>query len=251
MSPRRLAILAVWLVTLPCAALAENLVSTLSDDVVEITSNFTGEQIVVFGAVRGMPADDTTYQVAVVVQGPSQDVVVRQKKRFLGIWANRDSRQFLEVPSYYVMHLSENFSAGLTASDLAQYRLGLQSLSFVQDASSDTSTQRFASALIGLKSARGLYQERKREVEFLAPNVFRTTFFLPSDIPTGEYRVSVYLFRGGAFLAGQAQMLKIEKGGYSDRIARAAIDYPLAYGLVCVALALFVGWFAGVIFRRP
>ena len=72
------------------AALAESLVSTLSDDAVEITSNFTGEQIVVFGAVRGMPADDTDYQVAIVVQGPDQDVVVRRKERLLGIWANRD-----------------------------------------------------------------------------------------------------------------------------------------------------------------
>ena len=89
------------------------------------------------------------------------------------------------------------------------------------------------------------------EVEFLAPNVFRTTFFLPSDIPTGEYRVSVYLFRDQAFLAGQTQMLSIAKGGYSEWIARAALDYPFSYGLVCVALALFTGWFAGVIFRRP
>ena len=88
-------------------------------------------------------------------------------------------------------------------------------------------------------------------MEFLAPNVFRTTFFLPSDIPTGEYRVSVYLFRDETFLAGQTQTLTIEKGGFSERIARAAIDFPLPYGLVCVALALFTGWFAGVIFRRP
>ena len=37
-----------------------------------------------------------TYQVAVVVQGPDQDVVVRRKERLLGIWANRTSREFVE-----------------------------------------------------------------------------------------------------------------------------------------------------------
>ncbi len=243
--------LALALAMPPGTALAESLVSTLSDNTVEITSNFTGEQIVVFGAVRGMPADDTAYQVAIVVQGPSEDIVVRQKQRFLGIWANGASREFADVPSYYVMHLSENFSAALTPADLVQYRLGVPSLGFVQDANGDTTTQRFASALVGLKSTRGLYAERKREVDFLAPNVFRTTFFLPSDIPTGDYRVSVYLFHGEAFLAGSTQMLKIEKGGFSERITRASLDYPLAYGLACVALALFTGWFAGVILRRP
>ena len=54
----------------PAAGLAESLVSTLSDDAVEITSNFTGEQIVVFGAVRGVPEGNPGYEVAVVVQGP-------------------------------------------------------------------------------------------------------------------------------------------------------------------------------------
>ena len=248
---RRLAALILLAALAPSGASAESLISTLSDNAVEITSNFTGEQIVVFGAVRGIPADDSTYQVAVVVQGPDQDVVVRRKERFLGIWLNRTSREFVRVPSYYVMHFSENFSTTLTPADLIQYRLGVSSLPFVLDSSTDATAQRFASALIGIKNARGLFAERKREVEFLAPNVFRTTFFLPSDIPTGEYRVSVYLFRDQTFLAGQTQMLSIAKGGYSEWIARAAIDYPLSYGIVCVALALFTGWFAGVIFRRP
>jgi uncharacterized protein (TIGR02186 family) len=117
----------------------------------------------------------------------------------------------------------------------------------VLDSNTDATAQRFASALIGIKISHQLFAERKREVEFLAPNVFRTTFFLPSDIPTGEYRVSVYLFRDQTFLAGQTQMLSIAKGGYSEWIARAAIDFPLSYGVVCVALALFTG----VIFRRP
>jgi uncharacterized protein (TIGR02186 family) len=93
--------------------------------------------------------------------------------------------------------------------------------------------------------------ERKNEVDFLAPDVFRTTFFLPSDIPTGEYRVSVYLFRAEAFLAGDTQTLSIGKSGFSDRIAFYANEEPLLYGLVSVALAVFTGWFAGTIFKRP
>lgn len=232
------------------AARGESLVSTLSDDAVEITSNFTGERIVVFGAVRGAPEGDPGYEVAVVVQGPPQDVVVREKDRILGIWANRTSREFDGVPSYYVMHLSENFSAALSPADLMQYRLGVPSLDFVQQSNQEPLAARFAKAFVGLKMQRGLYAERKREVQFLAPNVFRTTFFLPSDIPTGNYRVSVYLFRGEALLAGATDELTIMKGGFSERIARAALDLPLPYGLACVALAIFTGWLAGLVFRR-
>jgi uncharacterized protein (TIGR02186 family) len=244
--------LALALVVLaPAAARAESLVSTLSDDAVEITSNFTGEQIVVFGAVRGVPNEQQDYEVAVVVQGPPQDVVVRRKERLLGVWANRTSRRFEDVPSFYVMHLSENFEAAADPEELGQYRLGMASLPFVQEAAAEGTAESFADALIDLKAAHALYQEQKNAVAFLAPNVFRTTFFLPSDVPTGEYRVNVYLFRDDSFLAGAAQTLTIVKAGFSERIARSAIEHPLPYGLVCVGLALLTGWLAGLIFRRP
>jgi uncharacterized protein (TIGR02186 family) len=240
----------VLVALLPAPALAVSLISTLSDNDVEITSSFTGEQIVVFGAVRGAPEGDPGYEVAIIVQGPDQDVIVRQKERLLGVWANRSSAELDRVPSYYVMHLSGNFSAALDPARLGQYRLGLASLPFVQAAEGPKSAA-FAKALIDLKTAHGLYMERQSAVEFLAPDVFRTTFFLPSEIPTGDYRVNVYLFQKEAFLAGQTQTLKIEKGGFSERIARAAHDQPLAYGLACVVLSVFLGWLAGVIFRRP
>jgi uncharacterized protein (TIGR02186 family) len=247
---RLIGILALLAAVLPGVAPAETLVSTLSDDAVSITSNFTGERIVVFGAVRGGLEDDAGYEVAVVVEGPAQDVIVRQKERLLGIWANRTSREFPAVPSYYVMHLSENFGDAVTPEQLREFRLGLQSLSFVQEATAETTAERLAEALINLKEQQALYTERDADVHFLAPNVFRTTFFLPSDIPTGDYRVSVYLFRDEALLAGQTQILSIAKGGFSQRIARAAIVYPLYYGLACVVLAIFTGWLAGLIFRR-
>ncbi len=248
---RRLLLATAVLAAAPCLDVnAESLVSTLSDEAVSITSNFTGERIVVFGAVRGAPVDATGYEVAVVVQGPEQDLVVRQKERVLGVWANRTTREFRAVPSYYVMHLSENFSAAVSPEQLLDYRLGLPSLPFVQEASAEATSARLAEALIGLKTERALYVEREEAVEFLAPDVFRTTFFLPSDIPTGEYRVSVYLFRDEAFLAGSTQVLSIAKGGFSDRVARAALEFPLPYGLLCVALALFTGWLAGVVLRR-
>lgn len=246
---RYLALLALLTLMQVSTVRAESLVSTLSDEAVSITSNFTGERIVVFGAIRGGPPDATGYEVAVVVQGPGQDVIVREKERVLGVWANRGAREFKAVPSYYVMHLSENFSAAVTAEQLVEYRLGVPSLPFVQEASGEAA-KRFADALVELKTERALYAEHDEQVRFLAPDVFRTTFFLPSEIPTGEYRVSVYLFRDEAFLAGETQILSIAKAGFSERVARAAVEFPLIYGLVAVALALVTGWLGGVVFRR-
>jgi len=231
-------------------AMAEGLVSTLSDDAVQITSSFTGERIVVFGAVQAPTGNAEDYQIAVVVEGPQQDITVRRKGRVMGVWANVDARSFSSVPSFYVMHLSPGFLDRIDMEGFLQYRLGVKALPFVQAASVEQVSGRFAEALISLKTGQGLYDERRDEVTFVAPGVFRSTFFLPSAVPTGDYKVSVYLFRGAAFLAGQSQTLTVAKGGFSERIARAAQEHSLLYGLACVALALLTGWLAGIIFRR-
>lgn len=246
----RLALVALLLFAAAAPLRGEELVTTLSDDSIQITSNFTGEQIVVFGAVDDLPPDSGKLDVAIVVRGPTQDLTVRRKERVFGVWTNRASRDLHDVPTYYVMHLSPDF-APADVEALDRYRLGLERLEFVREAGAGTTYRNFAEAVIDLKERRGLFIERENAVEFLAPSVFRTTFFLPSAIPTGDYRVSVYLFRAGTFVAGRTQTLTVAKSGFSDRIARFADEYALAYGLACVALAVFTGWLAGLIFRRP
>jgi uncharacterized protein (TIGR02186 family) len=249
---RRQLALAVFLVGLaPGASCADTLVTSLSDNAIEITSSFAGSRIVVFGAIRDAERRETPdYQIAVVVEGPSTAVVTRRKERVLGVWMNTDSRRFFAVPSYYVVHLSENLHPAASEELLSQFRLGLESLDFVHNAMVSGDGP-FAEAVIEQRQRNGLYEERENAVELLAPDVFRTTFYLPSEIPLGNYRVSVYLFRDGAFVGSRVQNMLVLKTGFSDRLARFADEWALPYGLLTVALGLFTGWFAGFIFRRP
>ena len=60
------------------------------------------------------PEPEAEYEVAVVVQGPPQDFVARRKARVLGVWINREAEEFFHVPSYYVVHLSENYDSVAT-----------------------------------------------------------------------------------------------------------------------------------------
>lgn len=247
-----LALLLLLACLAPGASRADTLVSTLSDDAIEITSSFAGSRIVVFGAVRGTEPEeaDSDYQIAVVVEGPSTAIVTRRKERVLGIWMNTESRRFFAVPSYYVVHLSGNLHPEASEELLSRFQLGLESLDFVHNAVARGDGP-FAAAVIEQMRERGLYDERPNAVELLAPDVFRTTFFLPSEIPLGNYRVSVHLFRDGTFLASRVQNMLVLKTGFSDRLARFADEWALPYGLLTVALGLFTGWFAGFIFRRP
>jgi hypothetical protein len=44
--------------------------------------------------------------------------------------------------------------------------------------------------------------------------------------------------------------LEVIKAGFEQYVADAARDYGLLYGLATSLMALLIGWFASVIFRR-
>src|SRR6185295_15197845 len=102
---RRLAI-ALTLLFIACdarPATAERLVISLSNHRVAVTSNFVGEELVLFGTIEPDPvtsARHPPYDLVVTVTGPRQTLRTRRKQRVLGNWVNVDSREFVSVPSY-------------------------------------------------------------------------------------------------------------------------------------------------------
>ena len=80
---------------------AEALLSVdLAEDHVDITTGFTGSRVVLFG-IKETPGD-----VAVTISGPDRKMVVRRKEQVFGLWINRKSAEFLDVPVYYDYALS-------------------------------------------------------------------------------------------------------------------------------------------------
>ena len=83
----------------------ENLVSGVSQDLIQITSNYTGSDIVVFGAVEGQQQGGNRgpRDVVVVVRGPDTDLTVRRRDRVAGIWINHDAASLNGMPAYYFL----------------------------------------------------------------------------------------------------------------------------------------------------
>ncbi len=85
------------------AAKAEQLVLSLSNQRVEVTSSFVGENLVLFGTIEPDPGTILThpsYDLVVTAVGPPKALRTRRKERILRIWINVDSRDFVQVPSY-------------------------------------------------------------------------------------------------------------------------------------------------------
>ena len=81
------------------------LVPDISARQVRIRYSFTGAQLLLFGAVvypGGRPPTQGA-DIAVVLRGPVQPILVREKQKIAGIWMNADSDRFRSAPSFYAV----------------------------------------------------------------------------------------------------------------------------------------------------
>lgn len=239
------ALLLVAAFTTPRAAHAQALVADLSSHLVAITTGFTGTEVLLFGAVEG-PGD-----VVVVVRGPDEHIIVRHKRRVLGIFINRESMSFAKVPSFYQVAASRELDKIVPPAERARQEIGIDALRLVPDSQRDPVTvSRYRDALFRNKEVAGLYGRTIAKVISLGARLFRVNFYFPSNVPIGTYQVQVFLFRNGEVVAAQTTPLVVSKIGTSAEIFEFAHRQAFAYGVLAILLALMAGWLASVVFRR-
>jgi uncharacterized protein (TIGR02186 family) len=247
---RRLLLLVFLLMASPVSA--EQLVSGISQDLIQITSNYTGSDIVVFGAIEGEQNAENRAprDVVVVVRGPDTDITVRRRDRVAGVWINHDAAKLSGMPAYYFLASTRPLKDIAPQDALTHYNIGLQSLE-PDTVHSHHDYEPFRQAALRHLTQDRLYTETPGGVEFLSETLFRAHVPVPAGVTRGQYNVEVYLFRGGAVESAQSTPLFIDQTGLERQIYNFAYDAPLAYGLAAVLMALVMGWISSVLFRRP
>lgn len=227
----------------------------LSTDKVSITSDFAGAKLTIFGALDNLDPlvrRQSRYDIVMVLEGPQQPLTLRQKKRFLGMWINMDSRSFFEVPSSYVLTSTRALRDLADSRTLKLLSLGIDNLQLPAadgGGALDTDAQ-FSRALRTLKRDRSLYIEGIGEIEFLSANLFRATLPLPANVPIGVHKARAYLFKNGVFVTETSTQMEIRKSGFEQMIFEAAHQRGFLYGIFAVVLAMLLGWLGRVVFHR-
>ena len=254
-------LMALLLLMMPAAAQApettnpENIQIGLSTDRISITSDFTGADLTIFGAIDNIDpllSRQGRYDVIVVLEGPPRPIVVRKKNRVLGMWINTQSETFVSVPVSYSVATTRAWQDVTNPSSYRQMALGADNITvtpFNRNGDPATITE-FTAALRARKKATGLFSERIGGVQFLSQSLFRATLHLAPNVPVGTHRARVFLFKNGVFIKESSAQLAILKAGFEQRVHRAAQDNSFLYGVVAVVLAFVTGWLGRVIFRR-
>jgi len=250
---RRASILLLAFAPLLIAADKPILVPDISARNVQIRYSFTGAQLLLFGAVvyPGGRTPDHPVDIAVVLRGPVQPILVREKQKIAGIWMNADSNRFRSAPSFYSVASSRPIPDLVDERTAAIYELGVHNLQLSPGGGAlPDKERRFEAGLLDLRHRHGLYSENPRGVEISSGVLYRAAITIPSQVPVGTYTAETFLIDDGRVLAAASRDIQIDKSGFERFIAVSARRHRILYGLTAVALSLGLGWAAAAAFRR-
>ena len=227
----------------------------LSTNRVEITADFDGADLTIFGSVENLDplvSRQGRYDVVVVLEGPPREVVVRRKDRVLGMWINMASETFVNVPTSYSVATTRMPQDITDANSYKRLSLGADNLHIepIDREGNPVTIEEFRQALRDRKAASGLFNMRVGGVEFLSQSLFRASLPLSPSVPVGTHKARAFLFKNGVFISESSDYLTIVKAGFEQTIYRFSNNHGFAYGLLATLLAVLIGWLGRLVFRR-
>jgi len=229
------------------------LVPDVSTRQIEIRYSFTGAQLLLFGAILypggRLPSEQA--HIAVVVKGPVQPIVVREKHKIAGIWMNADSHRFRSAPSFYAIASSQPIETLVDDRTAAIYELGLDNLQLSPGGGAlPDKERRFEKGLLNLRERQGLYAEDPKGVQISEGVLYRARISIPSQVPVGTYTAETFLISENRVLAAATREIHIGKSGFERYVALAAKRHSFLYGVLAMIMSLAMGYAAAWAFAR-
>lgn len=212
---------------------------------IDVTTGFDGAYLIIYGS-RHTPGD-----VAITVTGPQADMTVRKKNQVAGVWLNTQAVTFKQIPRYYSYALSHSEEEQNNAGIFEKYNVGVQNLKIdVKEEDADMSPD-FKNALVRNKQEESLFPLKAHPVSFINDNLFKVQLYIPSNVPIGDYTVRALLYDGDTLLEMDKEILHVQQLGLSATIYQFSQKYSFYYGIVCVLIALLMGWLINLIRNKP
>ncbi len=247
--PIALALLSLALI----GATSPVLVPDVSARSIEIRYSFTGAQLLLFGAILypGGRVPSEPPDIVVVLRGPVEPIVVREKQQIAGIWMNAESARFRSAPAYYAVASSQPITDLVNERTAAIYELGVNNLQLSPGTGAlPERARRFETGLIDLRRRKKLYAEHPTGVEISDGVLYRARIDIPAQVPVGTYNAETFLVDDGRVLAVATRDVFIGKSGFERFVSQAAMRHQFLYGLAAIILSLGLGWAAAMVFRR-
>lgn len=227
------------------------LVPEISQHEVQVRQGFTGADLLLFGAILSPEGSRAAqdYDIVVVLEGPVQSIVLREKQKIAGMWINADSTEFRSAPSFFAVASSRPVAGIVDEKTAAIYELGLKWLQLSPIGVIEPAEQRrFSAGLVDLMRRQGLYAEDESGVKISGQVLYQARIRLPSNVQTGTYTAETFAIRGGKVVTSAITRVEVNKQGFERFVAVQADENGWIYGLFAVLVSVGMGWIAGRLF---
>ena len=236
-------------VSAPDLKAKNQIVADLSQDNVEISTDFLGAKILLFGAYDGKKGDD----IIIVVTGPKGLVTVQKKEKVFGVWVNTQKINYINAPKYLNILSNRDINDILNQRTRKIAEIGLNNLNVRIQPGKVVSKEKekiWRKALTRNMLKSKLWSLNENSV-YLNKNVlFRSYLTLPSNVPTGIFNVKILHYRNNKLISKETSTINVLKSGISAEIYNIAQNYSTLYGIFAVLLAVLIGWITNLIFRK-
>jgi uncharacterized protein (TIGR02186 family) len=224
------------------------LVTEVSQHEVLVRQGFTGAQLLLYGAILAPDGRRAVgdYDIVVILRGPSEAIRIREKQRLAGIWVNADATSFRSVPSFFALASSAPVADIVDPRTAAIYEFGLDQLQLSPTGTIDQEQyDRFTAGLVDLRRRSGLFQQAEDGVTISEGVLYQARIGLPSNVTVGRYVAETFAVRNGQVIASASTEVEVRKEGFDRVVAEQSRENSFLYGLLAVALSVFMGWAAG------
>lgn len=243
---------ALLLLALAWPAAAEEVVLGLSRDSVSISTNFDGDEILLYGAIkREAPLPEGgPMHVIVTVAGPNRPVTVRRKERRFGIWVNVAAVDVDAAPSFYAVATTGRWEDVISDTEDLRHAISIpRAIRSVGASETVDDAAAFTEALIRIRGDDGLYQMNPGAVTLRRQTLFETAIRMPANLTEGAYPTRIFLTRDGEVQSVFETEIDVRKVGLERFLFSLSREQPLIYGLMSLAIAIAAGWLASAAFR--
>ncbi len=243
----------LFLCTLFLLGNSPRLVPDVSKEKILIRGDFNGAEELLFGAISYPAGTRVPKQVDIIVvlRGPTESVVLREKQRIAGIWLNANSREFRSAPGFFAVASSRPIKDIVDSKTADIYELGLDHLHLSPaDRIEGRDIKKFTDGLVDLNTRNQLYKSQPGSVEITDSVLYKARINLPASVPVGPYTAETFLIIDGRVEAAEIKEIQIEKIGFGRFVTNLAQQNGFIYGFMAVLLSIMLGWAAGYIFRK-
>ncbi len=226
-------------------AFSEDAYFDISDEEIQIQTNFNGKEIVIFGLTN------PEYNTLIIIKGPKKDIKLSLKEKYFGIWIETKKVTYLDIPNTFFVASTSPIEDILNENDILKKGLINEKIpptiitkrNFISN-----NLDEWDKNFIRLQKKHGMY--KNYSIKLVDERIFQTRIFFPSDSIPGTYNVSILQINNKKIISERHKKIIVKKTGVGQIIFQFAENQPIAYGILSILFAVISGLAAATAFRR-